>query len=213
VLWIGYLQWHFRTRGAGLPPSPILRDFRNIECRDAVLDHDAAKSSPTKHGVPLSRWDGAPLKTHPSPANRCPTTTPACPCCATSTRAGHLAGGRLHRRQPALHRRRHHARRLGDGYVEALRGLAGSPESADFVMFWWHHAAALVARAVQRFGFITTNSLKQTFNRRVVQQAIDNGCTSPSPSRPPVGGRADGAAVRIAMTVGRPGEGRALLTS
>jgi len=36
VLWLGYLQWHFRTKGA--PPSePILRDFRNIERKDAVL--------------------------------------------------------------------------------------------------------------------------------------------------------------------------------
>ncbi len=41
VLWIGYLQWHFRTRGA--PPSePILRAFRNIENRDAVLTWDGA---------------------------------------------------------------------------------------------------------------------------------------------------------------------------
>jgi hypothetical protein len=39
VLWLGYLQWHFRTKGA--PPSePILRDFKNIEHRDAVLDWD-----------------------------------------------------------------------------------------------------------------------------------------------------------------------------
>ena len=30
VLWIGYLQWHFRTSG-GTPPEPILRAFRNIE--------------------------------------------------------------------------------------------------------------------------------------------------------------------------------------
>ncbi|HRZ23254.1 MAG TPA: class I SAM-dependent DNA methyltransferase, partial [Candidatus Contendobacter sp.] len=36
VLWIGYLQWHFRTRGQVLPPQPVLRDFGNIECRDAV---------------------------------------------------------------------------------------------------------------------------------------------------------------------------------
>ena len=40
VLWIGYLQWHFRTRGTGLPPEPVLKDFRNIECRDAVLAYD-----------------------------------------------------------------------------------------------------------------------------------------------------------------------------
>ena len=29
VLWIGYLQWHFRTR-AGTPAEPILRAFKNI---------------------------------------------------------------------------------------------------------------------------------------------------------------------------------------
>ena len=38
VLWIGYLQWHFRTHGKASPSEPVLRDFRNIENRDAVLD-------------------------------------------------------------------------------------------------------------------------------------------------------------------------------
>jgi hypothetical protein len=33
VLWIGHLQWHFRTRGKTQPPTPVLRDFKNIECR------------------------------------------------------------------------------------------------------------------------------------------------------------------------------------
>ena len=55
VLWIGYLQWHFRTRGAGLPPSPILRDFRNIECRDAVLAHDGFDYVMDERGVPITR--------------------------------------------------------------------------------------------------------------------------------------------------------------
>jgi hypothetical protein len=36
VLWIGYLQWHFRTRG-GTPEQPILRQFKNIEVKNAVL--------------------------------------------------------------------------------------------------------------------------------------------------------------------------------
>ncbi len=40
VLWIGYLQWHFRTRGDAKPAEPVLRKFRNIECRDAVLAYD-----------------------------------------------------------------------------------------------------------------------------------------------------------------------------
>ena len=43
VLWIGYLQWHFRTRG-GTPEPPILRKFKNIEVNNAVLT-----------------WDGYPL--------------------------------------------------------------------------------------------------------------------------------------------------------
>lgn len=36
VLWIGYRQWHLRTR-TGVPPEPTLKDFRNILTKDAVL--------------------------------------------------------------------------------------------------------------------------------------------------------------------------------
>ncbi len=39
VLWIGYLRWHLKTKGE-VPPEPILREFKNIERRDAVLAHD-----------------------------------------------------------------------------------------------------------------------------------------------------------------------------
>jgi hypothetical protein len=37
VLWISHLQWHFRTRGHTMPAEPVLKKFKNIECRDAVL--------------------------------------------------------------------------------------------------------------------------------------------------------------------------------
>ena len=40
VLWIGYLQWHFRTRGQTMPAEPVLKNFKNIQCRDAVLAYD-----------------------------------------------------------------------------------------------------------------------------------------------------------------------------
>lgn len=43
VLWIGYLQIHYRSTSKH-PAEPILRAFHNIECRDAVLV-----------------WDGYPL--------------------------------------------------------------------------------------------------------------------------------------------------------
>ena len=61
-------------------------------------------------------------------------------------------------------------------------------------------------------GLITTNSLRQTFNRRVVQAALDKGChlLMAIPDHPWVDG-ANGAAVRIAMTVLAPGAGEGQL--
>ena len=107
---------------------------------------------------------------------------------------------------------------LGDGYVEALRGVwSAIPESVDLVMYWWNMAAEAVrSGATRRFGLITTNSLRQTYNRRVVQ--LHQNETPPLalsfviPDHPWVDS-ADGAAVRIAMSVGRLGdeEGRLLV--
>ncbi|MBK8318960.1 MAG: class I SAM-dependent DNA methyltransferase [Betaproteobacteria bacterium] len=210
VLWIGYLQWHFRTRSAGLPPSPILRDFKNIECRDAVLDHDGSEIVCDEHGVPLSRWDGKTLKTHaitgeqvPDDNARQPVLRYKNPRRATWPAADYIVGN------PPFIGNKRMRDALGDGYVEALRSSWSEvPESADYVMFWWQHAAALVnAQKVQRFGFITTNSLTQTFNRRVVQGALDQGISLvfAVPDHPWVD-NADGAAVRIAMTVGAGGK-------
>jgi len=174
VLWIGYLQWHFRTQGSGLPPQPVLKDFRNIECRDAVLDFVEG---------PQGRLIGAP---------------------AVWPKADVVVGN------PPFIGASNMRAALGDGYVEALRGAWQQvPDSADFVMFWWHHAAQLVAQGrLSRFGFITTNSLRQTFNRRVVQGALDAGLhlDYAIPDHPWVDS-ADGAAVRIAMTVVAPGAG------
>jgi len=38
VLWIGYLQWHFRVHGNVMPAEPVLKKFDNIVERDAVAD-------------------------------------------------------------------------------------------------------------------------------------------------------------------------------
>jgi hypothetical protein len=98
---------------------------------------------------------------------------------------------------------------LGDGYTEALRNTwKDVPESADFVMYWWNHAAGEVRRGrTRRFGLITTNSLRQTFNRRVIEAHLNAKDHHPLalkfavPDHPWVDS-AHGAAVRIAMTVG-----------
>jgi hypothetical protein len=40
-------------------------------------------------------------------------------------------------------------------------------------MYWWNHAASLVrAGRLKRFGFVSTNSIRQTFNRRVLQEHL-----------------------------------------
>ena len=244
VLWIGYLQWHFRTNGSGLPPQPILKDFKNIECRDAVLAWDSIETVLDEHGVPVSRWDGVTMKAHPVTGEQVPDENHRRPLQrvinphrAEWPQADYIVGN------PPFIGAASMRSALGDGYVEALRNTwPDVPESADLVMFWWHHAAQLVARGeVQRFGLITTNSLKQTFNRRVVEAAMNpsvipakagiQGGPSASTAALDSGVRrndagfhlafaipdhpwvdsADGAAVRIAMTVGAPGSGEGRL--
>ena len=67
VLWIGYLQWHFRTHGHINPPQPVIKAFDNIECRDAVLDYDRVEYKMDEEtGRPVMRWDGKTYKKSPT---------------------------------------------------------------------------------------------------------------------------------------------------
>lgn len=65
VLWIGFLQWHLRTRGETKPPEPIIKNYHNIECRDAVLAWDAIEPLLDEAGQPVTRWDG---RSHQTPS-------------------------------------------------------------------------------------------------------------------------------------------------
>ena len=58
VLWIGFLQWHFRTHGKAAPSEPVLQDFKNIEHRDAILDWSDRTPRLDEAGQPVTRWDG-----------------------------------------------------------------------------------------------------------------------------------------------------------
>jgi hypothetical protein len=99
---------------------------------------------------------------------------------------------------------------LGEGYVDALRTtIRAVPESSDFVMYWWHKAANLVSQnRIKRFGFITTNSLPQIFNRRILEVALNDknplSIIYAIPDHPWIDSF-DGAAVRIAMTAAELG--------
>ena len=75
VLWIGYLQWHFRTRGDALPQEPVLKKFHNIENRDAVLAYDAVEVATDESGAPVTRWDGRTMKKHPVTGEDVPDET------------------------------------------------------------------------------------------------------------------------------------------
>ncbi|HEY8009929.1 MAG TPA: DNA methyltransferase, partial [Rudaea sp.] len=170
VLWIGYLQWHYRTRGDVNPPQPVIRDFSNIENRDAVLAYDSVEFVTDERGVPVTRWDGTTMKKSPVTGEDIPDDSARVPVerYVNPRKAAWPAADFVVGNPPFLGAKRLKAV-LGDGYVEALRGAwPEAAESADLVMNWWHHAALLTQRgALQRFGFITTNSIRQTFNRRV----------------------------------------------
>ncbi len=72
VLWIGYLQWHIRTRGNAAVAEPVVHNYGNIECRDAVLAWDAQELAYDDAGQLLSRWDGRTFKTHPVTGEQVP---------------------------------------------------------------------------------------------------------------------------------------------
>lgn len=214
VLWIGYLQWQVRTFGRQGVAEPVVHDYGNIECRDAVLHWSERTPALDANGDPITRWDGITTKKHPATGEPVPDDTARVPVWhyqharpADWPPADFIIGN-----PPFIGASTMRAA-LGDGYVQALRqAWPHVPDSADFVMFWWAKAAELVARGqVQRMGLITTNSLRQTFNRRVVQAALDKhtALTFAIADHPWVDS-ANGAAVRIAMTVLQPGaaEGR-----
>jgi type II restriction/modification system DNA methylase subunit YeeA len=73
VLWIGYLQWHFRIRANAKPAEPVLRNFRNIKQGDALLTWQREELMRGPDCRPLSRWDGQTRKPHRSPGRWSPT--------------------------------------------------------------------------------------------------------------------------------------------
>ena len=219
VLWIGYLQWQARTVGVGNIAEPVVHDYGNIDNRDAVLAYDSTEPLKDEAGHIVTRWDGKTLKQHPVTGLDVPDEAAQVvqmryinPRKAQWPQVHFIVGN-----PPFIGASTMRAA-LGDGYVDALRSSWPEvPESADLVMYWWHQAALTVgAEQAQRFGFITTNRIKQTFNRRVMQAALDGTMGKQGSLKalslvfavadhPWVDG-ANGAAVRIAMTAAQAGE-------
>ncbi|WP_137157678.1 DNA methyltransferase [Rhizobium sp. FKL33] len=185
VLWIGHLQWHYRNRGVA-PSEPILKAFKNIQTMDAVLT-----------------WDGYPLpkvvegrETYPNPRR------PDWP------KADYIVGN------PPFVGGKDIRARMGSGYAEALwKAHQHMNESADFVMYWWDRSAEILLKAkspLKRFGFVTTNSISQVFQRRVMEPYLAAkkplSLVMAIADHPWTKLTRDSAAVRIAMTVAEAGK-------
>ncbi|WP_075996055.1 class I SAM-dependent DNA methyltransferase [Salaquimonas pukyongi] len=181
VLWIGFLQWHKRNRGE-LPSDPVLRDYGNIRQGDAVLT-----------------WDGYPVPTIKDGKETFPNARrPDWP------EAEFIVGNPPFIGKGAMMREA-----LGDDYVEALWKVNKHiNKSADFVMYWWDRAAEILTRRgtkLRRFGLVTTNSITQIFNRRILEERLGDknpiSVVMAIPDHPWTKASKDTASVRIAMTV------------
>jgi hypothetical protein len=189
VLWIGYLQQHYRNRSEH-PAEPILKAFGNIQQKDAVLTWDGYPE------LQFEMRDGVAVQVFPN-ARR-----PEWP------EAEFIVGN-----PPFLGKGAAMRGPLGDAYVEALwTAHSWIDQSTDLVMYWWDRAAELLIGkkpVLRRFGLVTTNSLTGVFNRRTLERHLKAkapvSVIYAVPDQPWTKASAESAAVRISMTVAMAG--------
>ena len=224
VLWLGYLKWEIRTVGLDKLTEPILDAYGTIKHQDALIAYDSKVPARDEQGNLITIWDGVTRKLHPITGEEVPDETVrreiyryVKPRRADWPEAEFIVGN------PPFIGGKDMRAELGGGYAEACWKVRPEvPGGADFVMHFWEEAARrLTARTatraanpLRRFGFITTNSITQTFSRRVVERWM-NAKESLSlvyavPDHPWMKS-ADKAAVRIAMTVAEAGSPEGVL--
>lgn len=183
VLWIGWLRWRTQNDPDSVP-EPVLRKTDTINFGrhggyDAVLRHKATGEADLEKPS-LAAWPEVDFIVGNPPF---------------------IGKGAIMRKA------------LGDDYVKSM--AQANPRvtmSADFVMQWWDRAAnTLVAEhsPLIRFGLVTTNSITQSFNRRVLEHYVGDGRLSivmAVRDHPWTKASRDAAAVRIAMTVAAKGK-------
>ncbi|MDP4539033.1 hypothetical protein Q9K01_05270 [Qipengyuania sp. DY56-A-20] len=221
VLWIGFLKWQLRTVEVKDLPEPILHAYGTIKHQDALIAYDSMEMLRDQQGKPLSRWDGETMKRHPITGEEIPDPDATMelyeyvnPRRAEWPQVEFIVGN------PPFIQGTDMRAELGDGYAEAAWKVRKDvPGGADFVMHFWDEAATrLLAKPpkgakgenpLRRFGFITTNSITQTFSRRVVERHMNAklplSLVYAIPDHPWLKA-SDKAAVRIAMTVAVRGE-------
>jgi hypothetical protein len=146
VIWIGYLQWHFKRFGTTAPPEPILQKFHNIEYRDAVLAYDGKEPNIDPVTKQLrTRWGGQMMK-HPVTGEEVPDPTDQIPIYRyINPRPAEWQEADYIVSNPPFIGNARMREVLGDGYAETLRHVYKDvPDTVDYVMYWWHKAAELV---------------------------------------------------------------------
>lgn len=221
VLWIGFLKWQLKTVDAKDVSEPILNAYGTIRHQDALIAYDGKELERDGQGLPVTIWDGVTRKLHPITGEEVPDETArretyryVNPRRADWPEAEFIVGN------PPFIGGKDMRAELGDGYAEACWKVRPKvPGGADFVMHFWDEAARrLTARRgaspLRRFGFITTNSITQTFSRRVVEHWMNAkeplSLIYAVPDHPWMKS-ADKAAVRIAMTVAEAGNREGVL--
>jgi hypothetical protein len=146
VLWIGYLQWHFRTRGQAMPAEPILRDFGTIKHGDAVLAYDKQELLTDEGGRPITRQDPNAVKYHPTTGEAVPDPDAKLPIYRyVNPRPAHRPDAEFVIGNPPFIAAKDLREELGDGYTAALWKSRGkNSDSIDYVMYWWDHASELL---------------------------------------------------------------------
>lgn len=177
VLWIGYLQQHYRNRSEH-PAEPILKAFGNIQQKDAVLTWDGYPE------LQFEMRDDVAVQVFPN-ARR-----PAWP------EADFVVGN------PPFVSNRDLRGLLTDAYVDQLKPLYPEfTQAADLVLFFWIRAASY-SPAVRRIGFVSTARIRLKQNSAVFKNALATGWyvrfAVPDHDWP---ADKDGAKVRVAFAV------------
>jgi hypothetical protein len=176
----------------------------NIECRDAVLAYDGKEEDvDPATGQVRTRWGGRKMR-HPvtgeevpDPSDQIPIYRYLNPRPAEWPEADYVVSN------PPFIGNSRMREFLGDGYAETLREFYPEvSETVDYVMYWWHKAANYAQLdTIARFGFITTNSIRQPRLRSVIDFHLESktpiSLTFAIPDHPWAD---EGADVRISMT-------------
>lgn len=199
TLWIGFHQF-WRRHHHVQPLEPLLRDTGTLENRDAVLSYDRVQHAPAR-----DRPDPTPRVPHPVTGELVPDPLvvlrymePVDPRPAEWPRADFIIGN------PPFMGQFRQRESFGDGYVDALRAAYPDvPDAADYVVYWWFKAAQAVAEGrTIRAGLITTQSITQKQNRKVIENASRQGArVAWAIADHYWNDGSDDARVRVAMTV------------